>query len=32
MIICEDATKAQACFESLKKYAPPFFLVNKQIP
>ena len=25
MIICEDATKAQACFESLKKYAPPFF-------
>ena len=25
MIICEDAAKAQACFESLKKYAPPFF-------
>ena len=25
MIICEDATKAQACFENLKKYAPPFF-------
>ena len=25
LIICEDTTKAEACFENLKKFAPPCF-------
>lgn len=29
LIICEDATSAQRCFERLSQYAPPFFFSDK---
>lgn len=32
LIICEDAVAAQACFDKLKEYAPPFFFSKKQLP
>ncbi|MFS1663891.1 arginine repressor [Streptococcus sp. zg-JUN1979] len=29
LVICEDAQKAQACFEQLSAYTPPFFFTDK---
>lgn len=29
LIVCEDNDTAQACFEKLKEYTPPFFFSNR---
>ncbi|CRH90065.1 arginine repressor [Chlamydia trachomatis] len=29
LIVCEDNDAAQACFEKLKEYTPPFFFSNR---
>ena len=32
LIICENQGAAQACFDKLKEYAPPFFFSNQKLP
>ncbi|HFH9837111.1 TPA: arginine repressor [Streptococcus suis] len=32
LIICENQVAAQACFDKLKEYAPPFFFSNQKLP